>query len=273
MDSLRGNRFSTKVIILSGEIMSDKAKGIKALLEFGKRLKTKNGSYVSKVVDGIRVGIANFEFKREISFYIALARGFEFPKAKEILSKHDVPLPYVKFSGQTIESFEGKNEFMLLTVSLSLDEKEEDIYSLFEKMSKVKKELKEHLYKNRISIDDILVSAKKDEIAWEKEWGKRLAELTEKEKMKVIVFPYSSYDYCVIFNEGNTAVRRKLRGLEGELEKYELYIPSNAEVYSDGKNVFVAKPLEEGESLTKAIQELKKVKITPKKEHDYEPEF
>jgi len=100
-------------------------------------------------------------------------------------------------------------------------------------------------------------------VAWEKEWAKRLAELSERDKMKIIVFPLPSYDYCAIFNEGNTAVRRKFRGLTGELGGYEISIPSDAEVYSDGGNVFVIKPLEKGENLKKAFDELKKVKITP----------
>jgi len=159
---------------------------IERLVEFSRRLKAKNGFYVSKVIDGIRVGISNFNFKKEFSVFVALNGRVNIADVKKATNEVGIPLQQVKISQNTLETTNKRLRFLLLKVVLA---EGEPPYVLLQRVKEVKEKLSDFLFRERLFVDELVKSASAKEVAWEKEWAKRLAELSERDKMKIIVFP------------------------------------------------------------------------------------
>jgi len=249
-----------------------KSNPLKALEIVGKKIKGENGFYVSTPYKDMTVGVSSFpdfskkdkkEFRTTTTCYITARRNTPLETIREILKKAEIPLNLLKIEGTSLFVDDSIDEYYLIKLEQDGLLESRD---LIEKMAAAKELFKEKGLLYEISELKNLTSAGVDEIDWgEDRWGRILAKVSRDLNMKIVTFPESgNYNLSVIFDRGNTFVRKKVaRSHEfTSPEDFEVVsIPSNAVVMGTHGNLFVVKPLSAGENLIQALKDLKYARI------------
>jgi len=237
---------------------------LKALEVVANKIKADNGFYASTTYEGMTVGVSKFpqkdgKVKVNTACFIAVKDSVELKTIREKLQKAGLSLNEVKIAKNTFTVDDAKDTFYLIKTETEglLENKE-----LIEKMAKAKE-----LFRGTGELYELnefgkLKSAPPEEIDYAGEvWAERLAKVSKELNMKVIVFPtVKDYSVSIVFDRGNTFVRKKItRGIQfSDPSELEVRVPSDAAVMGTNNNLFAVKPLQKGENLIKAVQQIKK---------------